>query len=109
MPAGGLLRRPSLCAPGGFDQSLRRAQGHALLPPVVTGPIIISIGLILSPSAINNCKSNWLIALTALVTIIIFNIWGRGMFKIIPKTVAPAFPLTRLRLRDRRPLLFPRA
>lgn len=53
-------------------------------PPVVTGPIIISIGLILSPSAINNCKSNWLIALTALVTIIIFNIWGRGMFKIIP-------------------------
>ena len=26
-------------------------------PPVVTGPIIISIGLILAPSAITNCQS----------------------------------------------------
>ena len=31
-------------------------------PPVVTGPIIIAIGLILAPSAINNCQSNWLLA-----------------------------------------------
>lgn len=54
------------------------------LPPVVTGPIIICIGLSLAGSAINNASTNWLLALVALVTIIIFNIWGKGMFKIIP-------------------------
>ena len=53
-------------------------------PPVVTGPIIISIGLILAPSAIENCQTNWLLAIIALVTIVIFNIWGKGMLKIIP-------------------------
>ena len=54
------------------------------LPPVVTGPIIICIGLSLAPSAISNASTNWLIALIALGTIIVFNIWGKGMFKIIP-------------------------
>ena len=54
------------------------------LPPVVTGPIIICIGLSLAPSAVANASTNWLIALIALVTIIVFNIWGKGMFKIIP-------------------------
>lgn len=53
-------------------------------PPVVTGPIIICIGLILSGSAIGNCQSNWWIALAAIVSIIICNIWGRGMIKIVP-------------------------
>ena len=53
-------------------------------PPVVTGPIIISIGLILAPSAISNCQQNWLLALIALAVIIICNIWGKGMIKIIP-------------------------
>ena len=54
------------------------------LPPVVTGPIIICIGLSLSGSAINNASTNWLLAFIALATIIVFNIWGKGMFKIIP-------------------------
>lgn len=54
------------------------------LPPVVTGPIIICIGLTLSSSAISNASTNWLIAFVALAVIIFFNIWGRGMFKIIP-------------------------
>ena len=54
------------------------------LPPVVTGPMIICIGLSLAPSAISNASTNWLLALIALLTIIIFNIWGKGMFKIIP-------------------------
>ena len=54
------------------------------LPPVVTGPIIICIGLTLSGSAISNASTNWLIAVVALAVIIIFNIWGKGMFKIIP-------------------------
>ncbi len=54
------------------------------LPPVVTGPIIICIGLSLASSAISNASTNWLLAFIALATIIIFNIWGKGMFKIIP-------------------------
>ena len=54
------------------------------LPPVVTGPIIICIGLSLAPSAISNASTNWFIAIIALVTIIVFNVWGKGMFKIIP-------------------------
>ncbi len=53
-------------------------------PPVVTGPIIIAIGLSLSGSAVNNCKQNWIIALIALITVIVFNIWGKGMAKIVP-------------------------
>ena len=54
------------------------------LPPVVTGPVIICIGLSLAGSAINNASTNWFLALVALTVIIIFNIWGKGMFKIIP-------------------------
>ena len=54
------------------------------LPPVVTGPIIICIGLSLAPSAISNASQNWLLAIIALAVIVIFNIWGKGMLKIIP-------------------------
>ena len=54
------------------------------LPPVVTGPIIICIGLSLAGSAITNASTNWLLAFVALAVIIIFNIWGKGLFKIIP-------------------------
>ena len=53
-------------------------------PPIVTGPVIISIGLTLSASAINNCSSNWLIAIIAIAIVIICNMWGRGMVKIVP-------------------------
>lgn len=54
------------------------------LPPVVTGPIIICIGLSLAPSAVNNVQTNWLLAIIAFAIIVIFNIWGKGMWKIIP-------------------------
>lgn len=54
------------------------------LPPVVTGPIIICIGLSLAPTAISSASTNWFLAIIALATIIIFNIWGKGMFRIIP-------------------------
>ena len=54
------------------------------LPPVVTGPIIILIGLNLAPSAVNNAKTCWWLALVAMAIIIVANIWGRGMIKIIP-------------------------
>ena len=53
-------------------------------PPIVTGPIIIAIGLTLSGSAIQNCNQNWWIAILAIVIIIVCNIWGKRMIKIIP-------------------------
>lgn len=55
-----------------------------LLPPVVTGPIIICIGLSLASSAVGNAETNWILAIIAFVVIVIFNIWGKGMFRIIP-------------------------
>ncbi len=53
-------------------------------PPVVTGPIIISIGLTLAPSAIANANTDWLLALVAIAVVVYFNIFGKGMAKIIP-------------------------
>ena len=53
-------------------------------PPIVTGPIIICIGLSLAGSAINNCRTNWLIALVAILVVVACNIWGKGMVKIVP-------------------------
>lgn len=53
-------------------------------PPIVTGPIIMCVGLHLAPSAIDNCNANWGIALVAIAVVIICNIWGKGMVKIIP-------------------------
>ena len=53
-------------------------------PPIVTGPIIIAIGLNLSQSAIDNCAANWWIAIIAIVIVVICNIWGKGMIKIVP-------------------------
>lgn len=58
------------------------------LPPVVTGPIIICIGLGLASSAITNAGNFWPLALVALGVIIIFNIWGKGMLKIVPILLA---------------------
>jgi len=53
-------------------------------PPIVTGPVIICIGLTLANSAINNCATNWWIALVAILIVVICNIFGKGMIKIIP-------------------------
>ena len=53
-------------------------------PPIVTGPIIIAIGLSLSGSAITNCATNWGIAVVAILVILVTNIWGKGMIKIVP-------------------------
>lgn len=53
-------------------------------PPIVTGPIIIAIGLTLSQSAIDNCATNWLVAIVAIVVVVLCNIFGKGMIKIIP-------------------------
>ena len=53
-------------------------------PPVVTGPMVIAIGLVLSGSAISNCTTNWLLAIVAIVTVICSSVWGKGIVKIIP-------------------------
>ena len=53
-------------------------------PPVVTGPIIVGIGLVLAPVAVNSCTTNWLVALVAIIAVVVFSIFGRGMLKIIP-------------------------
>lgn len=53
-------------------------------PPVVTGPMVIAIGLTLSGSAISNCQQNWLLAITAIVVVIASSIWGKGIIKIVP-------------------------
>jgi len=53
-------------------------------PPIVTGPIIIAIGLTLSKSAVDNCSTNWFVALSAIAVVILCNIFGKGMIKIVP-------------------------
>ena len=79
-------------------------------PPVVTGPIIVGIGLVLSPVAVNSCMygpfgnmnnpvneiaglltaaggctaSCWCVALAGILTVIVASVFGRGMLKIIP-------------------------
>lgn len=53
-------------------------------PPIVTGPVIISIGLTLSGTAIQSCSANWLVALAAIFVVVACNVWGKGMVKIIP-------------------------
>lgn len=56
-------------------------------PSVVTGPIIIAIGLTLSGSALSNCVStdhSWMIAVVAVVVVIVCSIWAKGIIRIVP-------------------------
>ena len=62
------------------------------LPPVVTGPIIILIGLNLAPSAVSNASSCWWLALLSIAVIVVANIWGKGMIKIIPILLGVVIP-----------------
>ena len=54
------------------------------LPPVVTSPMIICIGLSLAPSAVTNASANWLLAIIAIAVVIIFSVWGKGIWGIVP-------------------------
>ncbi len=58
-----------------------------LLPPIVTGPIIMVIGLNLAPAAIKNASQNWTVALIVLTTVILVSVYGKGFFKLIPVLV----------------------
>ncbi len=53
-------------------------------PPIVTGPLIIAIGLTLSQTALDSCADNWIISFVAILLILVCNIWGKGMIKIVP-------------------------
>jgi uracil permease len=61
-------------------------------PPIVTGPMIILIGLNLAGSAVTNASTNWWLALLSIAIIIAANIWGRGMIKIIPILLGVVIP-----------------
>lgn len=56
----------------------------SFFPPIVTGPMIIVIGLTLSPVAINMASVNWLIALIVLVSVITISIYAKGFMKLLP-------------------------
>ena len=68
----------------GFFKAFGASKVMRFFPPIVTGPIIICIGMTLAGSAITNCHTNWLVALTAIVVVVVCNIWGKGMIKIVP-------------------------
>ena len=55
-----------------------------LFPPVVTGPVIILIGLILAATAVNSASANWILAVIAIAIVICVNLFGKGMIKILP-------------------------
>ena len=65
---------------------------NKLLPPIVTGPIIIVIGLRLSGSAIQNAfywKSEFslqavIVTVAVLLTIICFSVFAKGIFNLMP-------------------------
>ena len=55
-----------------------------LFPPVVVGPVIMLIGLSLAGTGVDMAKSNWPLALIALVTTIIVSLFGKGLLRLIP-------------------------
>lgn len=55
-----------------------------LFPPVVVGPVIMLIGLSLAGTGVDMAKSNWLLAIIALITTIIVSIFGKGLLRLIP-------------------------
>ena len=62
------------------------------LPPIVTGPIIILIGLILAGTAVTNASANWWLAALSIIVIVVCNMWGKGMIKIIPILMGVLIP-----------------
>lgn len=71
--------------------ALIKWQGRRLLdrlfPPVVIGPVIILIGLSLSPAAVNMAKENWILAFISLITAIVVLTFGKGLVKLVPVVI----------------------
>ena len=55
-----------------------------VVPPVVTSPTVILIGIILAPVAVSQSLTNPLLAVLTLLIIVITSTFGKGIFKIIP-------------------------
>lgn len=55
-----------------------------VFPPVVIGPVIVVIGLTLSPTAISMASGNWAIAVITLGIVILLSIFAKGFFKLVP-------------------------
>lgn len=53
-------------------------------PPIVTGPMIMVIGLSLSKVALSMASDNWIVAFVVIVTVAVTSIFARGFLKIIP-------------------------
>lgn len=66
---------------------------RSFFPPIVTGPVVTIIGLMLAPSAINNITTqigtvnvglNWLVAAVAIAAIFVTSLFAKGLFKLVP-------------------------
>ncbi len=55
-----------------------------LFPPVVVGPVIMLIGLSLAGTGVNMAKTNWLIAVIALLTTVAVSLFAKGLLRLIP-------------------------
>lgn len=63
---------------GGVDLMKR------LFPAVVTGPVIMVIGLSLAPIGVSMASSDWLLSMVAIATIIAVSCFMKGFFKLVP-------------------------
>ncbi|WHH59541.1 uracil-xanthine permease family protein [Petroclostridium sp. X23] len=57
---------------------------RSFFPPIVTGPIIMVIGLTLSPTAVSMASGNWYVAIFVLVVVIAVTVFDKGFFKLVP-------------------------
>lgn len=55
-----------------------------LFPSVVVGPVIMLIGLSLAGTGVDMAKTNWPLAVTALLTTVVVSLFGKGLLKLIP-------------------------
>lgn len=53
-------------------------------PPIVTGPIIMVIGLKLAPTAIDMASGNWMLAIVSFLTVVVVSIYAKGFLKVVP-------------------------
>ena len=85
---GTLCGLVSVGAVYGIMSALVRLRGvgfiSRLFPPIVVGPVIMLIGLSLAGTGVNMAKTNWPLAIIALVTTIVVSLFGKGLLKLIP-------------------------
>lgn len=57
---------------------------YEFFPPIVTGPIIMVIGLNLAPTAVDMAKDNWLLAGISLIAVIAVSLYAKGFLRVLP-------------------------